>query len=49
MNWTCSQVIKWCKSFIGDDEMLSRFEGQLFCFLPICEKSTCFPFECSIE
>ncbi|CAF4179953.1 unnamed protein product, partial [Adineta steineri] len=26
MNWSCEQVITWCKSFIDDDSILSRFE-----------------------
>lgn len=28
MNWSCEQVIGWCKSFIDDDSIISRFEGQ---------------------
>ena len=28
MNWSYQQVIEWCKSFINDDSILSRFEGQ---------------------
>ncbi|CAF4955619.1 unnamed protein product, partial [Rotaria socialis] len=26
MNWTSEQVITWCKSFIDDDSILSRFK-----------------------
>ncbi len=28
MNWSCEQVITWCKLFIDDDSILSRFKGQ---------------------
>jgi hypothetical protein len=50
MNWTCEQVIKWCKSFIDDDIIIARFQGQLFYFLlDMGRKLDVFPFECSIE
>lgn len=32
MNWSPEQVIEWCKSFIGDDLIISQFKGQLFDF-----------------
>ncbi len=28
MNWSCEQVITWCKLFIDDNSILSRFEDQ---------------------
>ena len=30
MDWSCAQVVEWCKSFIDDDSILSLFEGQSF-------------------
>lgn len=33
MNWSCEQVVHWVKSFIDDDSILSRFEGQLVLFI----------------
>lgn len=38
MNWTCEQVQKWCKSFIDDDIVITRFEGQSFYLLRIIEE-----------
>ncbi|CAF4088968.1 unnamed protein product [Adineta steineri] len=32
MNWTCEQVIKWYKSFMNDDGIISLFEDR--CFVP---------------
>jgi hypothetical protein len=32
MNWNCEQVLTWCKSFISDDAILKRIEGQLALF-----------------
>lgn len=32
MNWNCQEVVTWCKSFINDDSILARIEGQLYDF-----------------
>ena len=29
---TCAEVLEWCKSFINDETILARIEGQLCCF-----------------
>jgi len=29
MNWSCEEVVQWCKSFIDDDSILSKFTGQV--------------------
>lgn len=28
MNWSCEEVLRWCRTFIDDDGILSRIEGQ---------------------
>jgi len=33
MNWSCEQVVRWCKSFMDDDSILFRLKVSLLLFI----------------
>lgn len=33
MNWSCAEVIQWCKTFISEESILSQFKGQFICLI----------------
>ena len=47
MNWSSVEVIEWCTTFIREDSILRRFEGEFFRFFfkrfPSCGMSVRLP------